>query len=401
MNRRATYKLVIRKDRPNKHGEFPVYLRITENRKPRYYSSGFFVKDTHWLDEKQRVSRKHPDADFINDRLSEFFHIQRSMYTNQIKNVEEPGEPEKPEFFSYADKIMDRLKANEQYEELKKYRVVIGKFRESTGKNYLPFDEITVGTLVDFETYLRTVKKNGRNTIYKNISKVRRIFRIAIQEEVIPVSCNPFARYSPKSERPSEKTKLSMADIKNIQNLKLESGSWEWNARNYFLFSFYTAGIRFGDLCVLKWKNIHNGRLIYQMGKTGHGKNVKLLPPALEILKHYEDNTDPESYIFPLLPVNRDLSDPFTLKKAISSKNVLVNKYLQRIARRAKIKEHISFHVSRHSFADYARKKNMNLYSISKALGHSDLKITQQYLKSFDEESLDEDMDRLFNGEDV
>jgi integrase len=398
MFRHVTFKLVLRKDRPNKTGQLPVYLRITENRKPRYYSSGIFVKDKDWLDEKQRVSRKHPDADFVNDRLNEFFHIQRSLFLNQIKEVEEP---EIPDFFSYAEKIMERLKANKQYEEWKKYRVVIGKFRDFTDTDYLPFDEITVGTLVDFETYLRTVKKNGRNTIYKNTSKIRRIFRIAIQEEIIPPSVNPFTRYSPKSERPSEKTKLAIADIKRIQDLDLSPGSWKWHSRNYFLFSFYCAGIRFGDLCLLKWNNIHNGRLVYQMTKTGHGKNVKLLPPALEILQHYEDDRDPESYIFPLLPANKDLSDPFDLKKAISSKNVLVNKFLQAIGRLAEIQEHITFHVSRHSFADYARKKNMNLYSISKALGHSDLKITQQYLKSFDEETLDEDMDKLFNGEDV
>ena len=62
----------------------------------------------------------------------------------------------------------------------------------------------------------------------------------------------------------------------------------------------------------------------------------------------------------------------------------------------AEIDANISFHVSRHSFANYANKKGMDLYSISKALAHSDLKTTQQYLDSFDEEKLDKSMNELF-----
>ncbi len=84
------------------------------------------------------------------------------------------------------------------------------------------------------------------------------------------------------------------------------------------------------------------------------------------------------------------------LRKKISSKNVIANRYLKKIAQRAGIQASISFHVSRHSFAHYALKKGMDLYAISKALGHSDLKITETYLKSFDEELLDNSMNKLF-----
>jgi integrase len=62
----------------------------------------------------------------------------------------------------------------------------------------------------------------------------------------------------------------------------------------------------------------------------------------------------------------------------------------------AGIEENISFHISRHTFADYARTAGMNIYDISKALGHSNIQITQVYLKSFDETSLDSSMDALF-----
>ena len=75
--------------------------------------------------------------------------------------------------------------------------------------------------------------------------------------------------------------------------------------------------------------------------------------------------------------------------RRISSRNTAVNKKLKKIGKLAGIQTPISFHISRYSFADYARRKNMNLYDISQALGHADLETTHIYLKSFDEDSLD------------
>lgn len=75
---------------------------------------------------------------------------------------------------------------------------------------------------------------------------------------------------------------------------------------------------------------------------------------------------------------------------------MIVNRHLKSIAKMAGVQANVSFHCSRHSFANYALQKGMDLYSISKALAHSDLKITEEYLKSFDEELLDQSMDKLF-----
>ena len=68
------------------------------------------------------------------------------------------------------------------------------------------------------------------------------------------------------------------------------------------------------------------------------------------------------------------------------------------IGEKAKIKTHISFHIARHSWADLARKKNMNLYDISKALKHSNLKVTETYFKGLDNENLNSEMTRVTEG---
>ena len=53
-------------------------------------------------------------------------------------------------------------------------------------------------------------------------------------------------------------------------------------------------------------------------------------------------------------------------------------------------------HTARHSFANIARQKNANVYDISKALGHSNLKITETYLAKFDTTSQDATMKKVF-----
>lgn len=53
-------------------------------------------------------------------------------------------------------------------------------------------------------------------------------------------------------------------------------------------------------------------------------------------------------------------------------------------------------HIARHSFANIARQKNANVYDISKALGHSNLKITETYLSKFDTTSQDATMKQVF-----
>jgi integrase len=115
-------------------------------------------------------------------------------------------------------------------------------------------------------------------------------------------------------------------------------------------------------------------------------------------LKLYlKPDSKPENYIFPFLKSDKDYSDRIYHNQQMGSKNALINKYLKQIQKKAEIQTHISFHISRHSFADFARKRNVSIYDISKNLGHSSLKVTDAYLKSLDIETSDKAMDDIFN----
>jgi site-specific recombinase XerD len=141
-------------------------------------------------------------------------------------------------------------------------------------------------------------------------------------------------------------------------------------------------------------------------------RDLILIPQAKAILDcyHIEDKQRDE-YIFPLLDdtkgyakaVTQDEKDTMSveLKTAlfndISAKTALLNKYLKEIAGEADIEKHLSFHVSRHSFAKLAKDKGTNSGVVQGLLAHSSLKTTEGYMGQFDTSVEDAAMEKIFD----
>lgn len=410
-----TINLTLLERKKKKDGSIPIYIRITEDRKSRYISTGISIVSKHWNPERQEIRKSHRRYQVLN-------RVLRAKIREVEENRDELVRKEKMDLSTLKatlSKTTDHrsltlqlksyrqfLSENERYWEHRHFKVVernIKRFIEAKNKPS-SMDQITSEWIEEFQKFLLNeggpIGKNGShtsnspNTVRKKLKRLRGLTNWLLKSKEFKY--DPFTTVSLiEKESSKAKTKLSIQQIKLIEELNLEKGSHLWHTRNYFLYSFYNAGIRFGDLCNLSWNNIIDGRLIYKMLKTGKTKSIRQLDPMNEILDFYRKTRQLKSdYIFPILDKTYD--DPMELRKKISSNNVQANKRLKKIAGLAGIESDISFHVSRHSFAHYALKKGMDLYSISKALGHSDLKITEQYLKSFDEEKLDMDMEKIF-----
>ena len=130
------------------------------------------------------------------------------------------------------------------------------------------------------------------------------------------------------------------------------------------------------------------------MMKTGSMVSIPLPEPALHIVEAYTDKM--KAYLFPFLR-DGDESDSVRLRRRISSCNVVVNRDLKKLAELAGLESAgLSFHVARHSFADFARRQSGDIYAVSKALGHTSLQVTQNYLKTFDKDAVDKLTSRLW-----
>jgi len=160
----------------------------------------------------------------------------------------------------------------------------------------LLFSEITASFLSKFEAHLHSLRnirnpdaKLHPNTIEVNLNIFKALINRAIEvEKRLKPELNPFLGYDYGKTIKTFKDKLNEAEIKLIEELKLPEGSLIWHCRNYFMFSFYLAGIRAGDLIQLRWCNITSeGRLEYRMSKTKNDRSIKLHLKATDILKFY------------------------------------------------------------------------------------------------------------------
>ena len=302
----------------------------------------------------------------------------------------------------------------------KELEIHLGKLKKD-----LLFNEITLSFLNKFKAYLKKIpnSKNAeltlhQNTISKQFDNFKSLYnkgRIELKEKGLSIKDNPFDDFECETID-TNKEKITWEEIELLKKLSLEENSLIWHSRNCFLLAFYCAGMRAGDLIQLRGTNIlyehGDWRISYRMDKTATTKEILLLPEALEIITKYTDLQNRTSnYIFPLLDNNANYAKAITwedkerlphevkkhLLQQVNSKNSLLNKYLNKMAEMAGITKKISMHIARHSFANIARQKKANVYDISKALGHSSLKITEAYLSKFDTTSQDATMKQVFD----
>lgn len=400
------------KDRPKKNGEKPIYLRITNNRKSKYISTGVSVLSKDWNPLKEEVRKSHRAADTLNKTLGQKLQQATEAQAELISHGKQTAKAikerikakENADFFTYAEEYLAEKKSAGLHSQHVQGTVAFNKVEEFEGERFLAFNQIDAEYLNKFQKFLQNEHKNKASTVKKTFQPIKKVIRRALSDHLIHV--DPFVSFKMvKNTNPPKKAKLSIEQIRGIEKLKLDPGSWLCNTRNAFLFSFYSGGIRFGDICCLKWENIKDNRLTYRMNKNEKQFSTKLNDYQNEILKSYTGAQN--EYIFPFLNHNRKYT-PITLRQTISSKNALANKSLKRITKlfnkavedgeisASKIDQKVSFHVSRHSFAQHAVESGLDVYELMQTLRHSKLETTQKYLKSLDEELADKAMKKVF-----
>jgi integrase len=422
----AKVTLVHYKYKTYSNGKHPIMVRITANRKSRYIATGYSALPENWDDENNKLietrSKKFPDkkpmtnAKAINSdmemKFNEVLRVKQqvsltdgSQSSQLIKDKSVLKYEESQNFIEYGKKYAQFMLDRKSVRTSKNFTSVLKRLGEFRNGRILLFSDVDVNFLTEYQTYLlkdrltqegKTIKGVKTNTANYHLKTIRSILYKAMNESepLISRDKNPFNKLKIKNTVTQKET-LSIKEIEQIRRAKLKAPQQQKqiDARNYYLFSFNNAGIRISDLIQLKFKNIIEDRLHYEMGKTGHFKSIKLNDESKAIIKVYRKrNSKPDEYIFPILKNDEDYADAEYMRKQLESKSACINGDLKKLAKSAKINKRLHFHSSRHSFSNIARKKKADLYSISKALGHKSLKVTEMYLASFDEESLDETM---------
>lgn len=433
----ATFRFEINKSRPTRNKTFVVWLRITTDGKRKLVKTSIELNSAKDFNPKARQSNwvrtSEPRSAKWNDELTNFLEKAKNTYKNlrevgiaSSENVSQRllASEISPSFLKYAKQRTNDILNEGGHRNYKKYNGFYNKlenYLKNIRKQDLLFAELTTSFLSKFEAFLHTLRNERNpeaklhpNTIAINLNIFKTIINRAIEvDKLLTPEQNPFLGYKYTREVSSTKEKLNKEEIHKIEQLELKENSTIWHCRNYFLFSFYLAGIRAGDLVQLRWRNITpDGRLEYRMKKTKKDRSIFLHEKARNILSlYYNEDAKPNDFIFPLLDNNATYAKAITpeqietlptqelinLHNAIGAKNALINKYLKKIAVLAEIDKNISMHIARHSFAKIAKDNNVDNNHLKNLLGHSNIKITETYMGNFDTAETDKVMSEIFN----
>lgn len=401
----STFILELREDRPNKRGECPVRLKITCNKKRKYYNTGFWIESKQWNKDKEKVRGNHPNYHKLNDGLDQILETAKEAARTLRLDNRESAQAIKDRlvgasndnFFTLAEEHVEELRVNKQFYQRKQTKATIKKLKEFNRSESLLFTEINSDYLTRFQQFMKK-KGNQGSTIRKNLGDIRRIIDIAYKRRLI--FHDPFKEFEPIAiQKPAYKPKLTLEEIKAMEELDLEKGSNIWDARNCFILSFYFCGMRFGDLCTLTWRNVEGETLEYQMSKTGNNINIHIPDGAYPVLDRYKlEKKDLDEYVLPFCKrlEKEDRKDSMKVKQVVSSWNANINSCLKEVAKKASITKSISMHVARHSFAQFMASKEVSKYDMMILLGHTSIKTTENYLDTINVKVGQDTIRRIF-----
>ena len=385
------------------NGKFSIKIKVTHNRKRKYFSTGIDLLQKEF--EKVLFAKRRTKEEREIRTMLDFFKAKANKVINHLDIFTfaqfEEGYFESRDInndVSYAfDKKITELKENGKIGTAITYECAknsIGKFKPN-----LNFAEITPTLLRKYE---KSMLSKGRSTT--TVSMYLRSLRAIYNAQNIDKTLYPFGRGKGKYTMPSAKnTKkaLTLDQIAKIYNYESETNAEEL-ARDYWMFLYLCNGMNVKDFCLLRQQNIKNDILTYERAKTSTTNTsnreirIALKPESKSIIRKWGVNSlNKKAFIFPYL--NEEMT-PESQRRVYQQLTKTINKYILRIGKKLNIPHHITTYSARHSFATVLKRSGANIAMISDLLGHSDLKVTQNYLDSFENEQIHKQTDVLTTG---
>ena len=235
--------------------------------------------------------------------------------------------------------------------------------------------------ITDYEFWLRSVRNCANNTAVKYIKNFNKIIKICLTNDWL--DRNPFANYKSKVKE-VERVFLTEDEIQALMNKEFRTERLAL-VRDIFLFSCFT-GLAYIDVKNLTKSHISIGIdgekwIFTHRQKTESASKIPILPITQMIIDKYKNHHE---------CINKDKLLPILT-------NQKMNAYLKEIADICEIEKDLTFHIARHTFATTVTLTNgVPIESVSKMLGHKNLRTTQHYAKVLDRK-VSEDMEVLRN----
>ncbi len=312
----------------------------------------------------------------------------KAQYIIDIQNGEygfkDRNRSRKLNFITYCEEMAAEYDANGQNSCAVLMRSAIKRMTDYKGKN-ITFNHIDKDFLIGFIEYLNSdirdfdkasKDKNRKPRPLSNVYKEALFARIMValnkaERDGIIIK-NPGKDIDRKLKPHSEQKTRCYLTLEEIQRIIETEYKPDNDIKPAFLFCCFS-GLRYSDVSKLTWKELTVSQDGYAqiettMQKTGKSITIPLSDNALKWLPEREGSL-PESRIFYKLPDQVNNADV----------------RLRTLIKKAGISKHVTFHVARHSFATLTLTYGADLYTVSKLLGHANIRTTQVYAKIVDE----------------
>ncbi len=428
----TSVKISLDKRRSLADGSFPIILRLTHKGQSTSIKTGIYIQEKDWDEDTCQVKSSYQGTSNVK-RLNNDLQKRKAQALDKALKINDDPQGKrrslvevrqeiKPEhssnsFYDFAEKLINELIVTERIGTAKSYKGVVsvlktfnkgkpveknlgGDPKKSSNARFgskfkgvhyqdLSFDEIDYSFLKKFENY-HIAAGNDLNGLAVYMRTVRSIYNQGAKAGRVDTALYPFKEYKIKTQ-PTKKRSLDQEHLKKIISLKLTEDQACFNARNYFLASYYMYGMNFADMARLQKTDIINGRIQYRRSKTKKLYDIKVTQNLNEILSYYLKKNKHSSYVFPIIKRESAVLQ----EKDIQWMRKVFNENLKEIATLSGIDQKLTSYVSRHSFATHAMMNNIPVNAISSMLGHSSLKTTEIYLKSLPNNILDEYNERV------
>lgn len=360
-------KLILYTHQANAKDQFPIYIRITIDRKQSYISTGHFIDTKYWDEKNELVKPAHLQASTINPDITSRKQALISIIVNyQVKGetitaaaLKElaTSKTDLHNIFEFAELFTKEVEHKREGGTLENYRKHMKVVELYHGSRSLTFEEITHDWLVKFEDHLRKPVAGGRaalggNYIHVIWKTLKTFFNAAIKRKVI--SHYPFDTYeNPGYEEPN-KDYLTTEELDDLEKKLAEATSpLIIQTLTYFLLGCYT-GLRISDLSKFDInKHIRDGRLYLRAKKNGEWVTM---PVIGRLMRHLEKVKE-----YPLTRAEQELNR--CLKKLIPGKK-------------------ITNHCARHTFAiTMCGEKGISAETASELMGITLKTCVQAYYK--------------------
>ena len=372
--------LYLKKSGLDKSGKAPIMGRITVNRTISQFSCKLSCTPELWNPRESRLNGKSKEAVEINAKIDKLLLDINSAFDSlmerkvdfdatSVKDAFQGSMNTQMTFMKMMDALRDEIKSRIGIDRAKgtypAYDHTCRTLREFIEKKFktkdLAFGQLTEQFIHDYENFILDEKGYAVDTARHYLVIIKKVCRKAYKEGHSERFF--FQHYVLPKQTVKTPRALSRESFEKIRDVEIAPHRTTHRlARDLFLFACYT-GVAYIDAVTVTKENLYTDEegklwLKYRRKKNELRAAVKLLPEALALIEKYHD--DERDTLFPMIHYPN------------------LRGHMKALAVLAGVKEDVSYHVGRHSFASLI---TLEAGVPIEMLGHSNIQTTQVYAR--------------------